>query len=92
MEQLFKNDPLGESNAKCDLEEMFDSADQNGCFDVSGFSYNTLLSLEYAVGKGYCLVLEPCYEYQVTEKGTAFLVEYKKEMQELEKLALHAVD
>ena len=91
MEKLFKNDPLGESNTLCDLEIMFDSADQNGCFDLSSFSYDILLPLEYAVNKGYCLVLEPCWEYQVTEKGKVFLAEYKKEMQELEKLALHAV-
>ena len=88
MEQIFKDDPLGESNAKCDLEDMFDSADENGCFDASKYNNG---SLYYAVTNGYVDAVS-FHTLQVTEKGWAFLAEYKKEMQELENLALHAVD
>lgn len=87
----FLNDSLGESNAMCDLETFFDKADKNGCFNVSDYNLDMILSLEYGINKGYCEAVT-YYDFRITDEGKKFLASYKKDMQEFNNLALHSVE
>ena len=84
-----------ESSILCDLDTMFsmadDLADENGYFNVGGYSIDMLIALEDGIEQGYCEDTDVA-KCRITDAGKVWWAEYKVEQERLNSLALHAVD
>lgn len=83
---------LDESNFFCDMESMFDAADEHDIFIVKEYSIEQHFVLERALDEGYCNETFDAFKCQITKKGKIWRAEYKIEQERLNSLALHAVD
>lgn len=86
------NDLLEISNMECDLEKLFDSADENGVFAANPLLLKNEVhnALEYGLEKTYCK-WTTVDTFTITELGRSWLAEYKNNIEQWSKLALHTV-